>query len=374
MNNSEKYILGACKSGNLKIFKELIDNVSIDLMDKDKNTMLNLAAMHGHVKIFKLLMDRGANPNNENIYGNTPFMNALHSTNADMMDVIEVLLDKVNLNHKNHYGHTALHIAITQGFGYIANQLVLRNIDIDAQDNRGRTALLLAVNAERKDIVEHLVNYGADLEIKNEHGVTALLCAYNDKDIASMLLRNGADIEGRDYDDNTVLLNAVKHLIRSAKYTSNENIEFFINEGANLNAIDRFGNTAMINALDRPDVVKMLIDHGADTTIINHKGFSLYDKSLNIDAIFNLLKDNINDQQDINGNTLLMRACEDKNESAVMRLVDNGADVHQENKTGDSAFKILKRKRKLPDGLQALKEKLILDQIVSDEPYFGCNL
>lgn len=82
--------------------------------------------------------------------------------------------------------------------------------------------------------------------------------------------------------------------------------------------------------------------------------------------LMNILRPNFASHQDINGATLLIKACQDKNEKIVFHSLETApkeyANFFYEDKNGESAYKVLKRKRSLPKGLQALKEKLILDQ------------
>lgn len=74
-------------------------------------------------------------------------------------------------------------------------------------------------------------------------------------------------------------------------------------------------------------------------------------------------------QKDELGNTLLMEACTNKNEDAALYLYNKGADFSDENNAGQSALDILKEFDDLPTKLQSLKEKLILDQEMSEDDY-----
>lgn len=71
----------------------------------------------------------------------------------------------------------------------------------------------------------------------------------------------------------------------------------------------------------------------------------------------------VNYQYD-DGNSLLMMACQKKDEETALFLIDKGADLDLINIKGESIYSILKRKRRLTPGLQAFKEKLILDNSI----------
>lgn len=111
--------------------------------------------------------------------------------------------------------------------------------------------------------------------------------------------------------------------------------------------------------------VALLINKGIDVNIINDKGVTAYDEAYeNKDFISMFLckKQPIN-HKDNDGNTITMLACHAKDEKGILYLYDNGADFNIKNDKGDSALKILKRKRGLSDNLKALKEKLILESM-----------
>lgn len=80
-----------------------------------------------------------------------------------------------------------------------------------------------------------------------------------------------------------------------------------------------------------------------------------------------LLKYDLLNVQDESGLTLLMKTCQNKNELDVLFLKKQGAEFFFENDKGDSAYKILKRKRSLPQKLQSLKENFVLSQMNSSK-------
>lgn len=72
-------------------------------------------------------------------------------------------------------------------------------------------------------------------------------------------------------------------------------------------------------------------------------------------------------QADEQGNTLMMEACMENNEDAVLYLYEKGCDVYQENNDGISPYSILSENKNLSSGLKALLEKLDLEKNVEDE-------
>src|SRR5260370_39724653 len=68
---------------------------------------------------------------------------------------------------------------------------------------------------------------------------------------------NGVDVNSRDADGNTLLMQA-------AVYAAAADLEFLLARGADVNAANKAGHTALMRAM--PDIakVRLLVEHGAD--------------------------------------------------------------------------------------------------------------
>lgn len=194
--------------------------------------------------------------------------------------------------------------------------------------------------------VKFLLPNITNIDCQNSFGMTGLM-ASSLKDnimIVKFLIHKGANIDFRDNKlDYAQFVSGSTALICASRMGRAKSVGLLIDKGANIDLQDIAGNTAF------------------DQAALHNK------KSSSKLPVMVLLKPSIVNQQDANGNTLLMNACQEKHEINVICLYENGADFHQENNTGETAFKILKRKRDLPEKLQSLKEKLILDQLVCDD-------
>ncbi len=91
-------------------------------------------------------------------------------------------------------------------------------------------------------------------------------------------------------------------------------------EGVNVDAVNGYGASALQSASYRPEIMKALISSGAN---VNHK--------------------------DDLGNTPLINATSLGNIEAVRILCENGADVMQKNKFGETVFDIAKRHNDIHD-------------------------
>jgi len=132
----------------------------------------------------------------------------------------------------------------------------------------------------------YCVSMGDDLNY-----VTPLHSAAAQNDITLMedLLQQGEDINGLSAHNETPLLYALQ-----SKVATPETITFLIENGADVNfKHDAKSNTALIYAVteERPAMVQILLEHGADPHLSNHWGSALdYAVELNNQEILDLLK------------------------------------------------------------------------------------
>jgi ankyrin repeat protein len=82
-----------------------------------------------------------------------------------------------NINTKNQFGHTALHMAcLKEDVGRI-KLLIENGADVNFKDGRGNSALMLAVKKMNLDLVEEIMKHKPDLTIQNNQGENALKIA-----------------------------------------------------------------------------------------------------------------------------------------------------------------------------------------------------
>jgi ankyrin repeat protein len=127
----------------------------------------------------------------------------------------------------------------------------------------GSTPLMYAVLYGDADSVQLLLEAGADPNIRNDAGATALLWAVDNVDKTRLLLKAGADVNARSDDGRTPLLSAI------GRAASADVVKLLLDHGANPSATAhsyRGPTTPLRQAADAGDavIVKMLLDHGAE--------------------------------------------------------------------------------------------------------------
>ena len=142
------------------------------------------------------LIVKGADPNVKDYYGNTPLHKA---TKNNLKNISRLLISKgVDLNIEDYYGQRPLIYATKNNMTIVSKLLIQKGVDVNIKykSSCGRTPLHFAVENNMENIVRILIDYGANLNIKNKWGETPLFYAIEKKHnkIAKLLISKEADI------------------------------------------------------------------------------------------------------------------------------------------------------------------------------------
>ena len=150
-------------------------------------TPLHIAASHGFAPVVWLLLEKGADPTQQDATGCTP----LHcAAAAGHVDVGGLLLASQRGGTKlvravDNEMRTALHAAASSGYPGMVQVLLNGGAlpVIDVRDAEGYTPLRLAVKKQYLDVVLCLVKGGADVNMVNKRGRTVLHLAMYDGNV-----------------------------------------------------------------------------------------------------------------------------------------------------------------------------------------------
>jgi len=185
----------------------------------DMNQRLVQAADKGDLQQVQSLLDNGANVNAKDDHGSTALMLASSTGN---LEVVSLLLQKeANVNSKREDGSTALTMAGYHCQSEVVKLLLARGADVNARVNEGSTALLFAAaprgpadspgSMRCLETVSLLLAKGVDVnDAKNLLGRTPLIAAaaQGNLEIVKLLLDKGANTDARDKEGKTALTHA----------------------------------------------------------------------------------------------------------------------------------------------------------------------
>ncbi len=203
--NKELYF--AVQRGDVEKVKSLIvSGADVNSRHDLSHTLLMLAAYDGDYEIAKILIEAGAAVNAAHSTTHTVLYHALESPRL-CAEIIQVLLDAgVKMDY------TPLIWAIENGSSevpVIMTILIEAGADVNARSKFGSTVLIYAVKSRNNQLVDILLRSGAEINATEESsGRTALAWAVATKAIETVkkLIEAGADLETIDKWGNTPLM------------------------------------------------------------------------------------------------------------------------------------------------------------------------
>ncbi len=321
LSGGETALLTASRTGRVGPVKALLARgARVEAKDEKGQTALMWAAADGHAAVVELLLAAGADARARLKSGFTPFLFAARNGRADVVRILlkagvapgEAIETKARGRGMAGDGTSALLLAVENGHFELAMELV--RAGADPNDQRSGFAPLHALTWVRKphrgdgedgqpapqgsgrltslEFVRELAKRGADVNLplaKGESGqgklstggATPLLLAARRADLPCMklLVELGADPLRPNRDGATPLMAAagIGTLAPTEEAgTEDEALEsakFLLALGADVNAVDKNGETAMHGAAYKslPRMVRFLSESGAKIEVWNRK-------------------------------------------------------------------------------------------------------
>jgi ankyrin repeat protein len=327
----------------------------------DGSTALLWAAYWNDDAAVDALLAAGANVNTSNREGFTPLSQACTNGNARM--VAALLKAGADANAFQAEGQTVLMTAARAGSAEVVKALLDHGGEANNKESwRGQTALMWAAAENHPSVVQVLVEHGADVNLVSSAfdfremkpkpgdvpmhfprgGFTALMFAARGgfTECARILLDHGADVKAADPDGTSSLLLA----IINGHY---DTAALLLERKADPNAADSMGRAALFAAVDmrdiyasnRPapkddnkvqplDLIKMLLDHGAD---VNAKLTKMIPARAVLDFPDMMMGE---------GATPFLRAAKSGDVPLMKLLLEHGADPKVVTKAGVTALMV----------------------------------
>jgi serine/threonine-protein phosphatase 6 regulatory ankyrin repeat subunit B len=233
----------------------------------------------------------------------------------------------------NIHGQTLIMLAIENGYPDIVSLLVEKGADVNITDDDDLSALRYASMKGDTETVSVLMENGA------EYVDTLMwLIKKGDTEIVSMLLKKGANVNAKDKNGCTAL-------IQASRNGHTDIVGMLLEKGVYVNAKDKYGWTALMKASwhGHTETVAMLVDNGADMTVrdceedLTPFQFACGDGNEELVKFFLDKGVDVNSNTD-DGPTALMLACLSKNINIIKMLIDNGANINWKDSEGVTAI------------------------------------
>ena len=224
---------------------------------------LDAAVCNGHLSVVVLLVERGADIQHRNSWGNTPLHTA---SSCGYAEIASFLIDRgadINARSLNPDRTTPLHLALKYDHDEIVRLLLDRGSDANRPDGESKTSLHYAIqNGHNITTVKLLLDHGAltVVDFPDKYGRTPLHYAlqrrYND--IVQLLLDYDADPNYPDSDGMALLHHA-------SQAGNNDIVQLLLHYDGAVNLQDSFGWTPRDHASMRGhyDTAQLLRENGA---------------------------------------------------------------------------------------------------------------
>ena len=264
----------ACTEVLLQHWKSVCSNVAFVPHGKEEEEDRPCPAMWEDPAVCQVLIDAGADIETNDDMGRSPLHLACRS---GALAIVKMLVKTgADVSGTDNERDTCLTLAAYFGHTETVRYLVgLPEVDVNHKDAEDCTALLLAADQNHPDVAKVLIDAGADIEEKDEDGCSPLFMASKAGalDIVKMLLQAGADVNVTYHTQDNV---GYTCLTLAASHGQTETVRYLV--GLPEVDVNQRGDdfTALHWACqeDFPDVVKVLIDAGADIEVKDDNGCS----------------------------------------------------------------------------------------------------
>ncbi|ORX87446.1 ankyrin [Anaeromyces robustus] len=251
---------------------EYLVNNGVDVNCKNKLGISNLDLFISEGYTFlSLLLSYNNNIllNIPNLQGETPLITLIKIntyTDEEKEDIIDCLIKKgSDVNFIDNLGNSPLVYAIQKKSLSIVNLLIKNEANLNyIIKSRNQSILMYAIELEEMEIIHILIEYGADINFKNSEGDSAIKMASQKGklDIFEYLVK---------YDINNFNSQVINEIISEERL---DLLIILVNNHLDINIKDENENTPLVYAFKnrQPDIVKYLIENGADIYNKNKQG------------------------------------------------------------------------------------------------------
>ncbi|XP_048250653.1 serine/threonine-protein phosphatase 6 regulatory ankyrin repeat subunit B-like, partial [Haliotis rufescens] len=370
-------LMMAAEKGHRQVFDLLVrEGADVSLVDDDRNNILNVACIGGHVDIVKYVLSQKIADMNVTLnhlhadtdlylackkgyldwlrrilfkyrvdvksrlkYGRTPVMDddgdtILHVAclggHVDKVKNVLLQMD-VDINSRGQYGRTPLMEGAEKGHRQVFDLLVREGADVSLVDDNGSNILHVACLGGHVDIVKYVLSQKvSDMNGRGQYGRTPLMVAAEKghRQVFDLLVREGADVSLVDDDGNNILhMACIGGHVDMVKYVLSQRV-------ADINSRGQYGRTPLMVAAEKGhrQVFDLLVRGGADVSLVGVDRKNILHVAClggHVDMVKYVLSQKVADMngRGTYGRTPVMMAAEKGHRQVCDLLVREGADV-----------------------------------------------
>lgn len=282
--NGDSYLYLAMSYKKTEAAIWLIHN-GIETTFKNRNTTaLRMAVNDDNTRILRtLLLNTKQNINQIDQNHRTPLQDAIMNGNRQM---VKLFIDhKADPNVKDKTNKNAIFDAVAYGDEVIIDYLLdMEDIDLNVKDYKGNTILNNKKVLEDEILVEKFLKKGADPTICDKDGNNLLTyAALKGKDgeyLLDLAIKYGANLNSKvSTNSGTILMEVMHAFTKTSEFEKNrrEGLKYIakklINNGIDVKAIDKNGETALFEVVRENDVegCAFLLENKVDINQVNKK-------------------------------------------------------------------------------------------------------
>ncbi|KAF2905112.1 hypothetical protein ILUMI_01061 [Ignelater luminosus] len=335
-NPKTSWLLDHCAySRYFSLERVLIIYKSIDsrlLIDKDENS-LSYIVSKGNAKKLNELALAGRNVNEKDKFGLTPLHVAVRTAMTEMVEIL--IRNGANTNATDSSGKTPLHWSVIEGsLDILKLLLAAKGMDANVVDDHGRTALHYAVIVRPQHQIEIIRTlWVTDYDITDENGRTPLVWA-----------AHLGYTECADWFLDDVSREQINESLHCAVRNEHiDTVKLLLSNGANV-YVGFNGVTALIDSVvyGNATVLLYLLCNGMDVKSEEHDGtpvLCLAAIAGHVDIVKMLLYRGVDiESKDKNGHRSLHFAAFHGREDVVELLLSKGASINAEDNDGGTAL------------------------------------
>ena len=316
--------------------------------DGQGNTPLCLAAQAGNLAQAQQLIHGGADVHHINLDGDNALTLAASDGHLTFVEWLDSHCPQP-VNHENYYADTALTLAARHGHQPLVQWLVSRDASVAHLNDQLKDALAEAVANGHLALAQWLSSQNTDLRRVYPDGNNLFLHAVRagHQNMAQWLDDSGIDSQQiNESGDNALTL--------AARHGHHQLLAWLLGKNAaGIHYISRNGDSPLLMAARQGhcQTVKLLVQNGADTGVVNYAGNSILTLAAASSEPLALwlcsIGTNIH-QIDFSGDNAFTLAAQSGFFQLMQTLEQLGINIHQVNHNNDNAFTLVARQGSLP--------------------------